>query len=194
MASSYNVPSHKLKKFSNFSLAFYRKWIKLPKYRYMAASANRGRNGEKKLCVTQTRPNMFVCEQKVDAASSDLPFGGGLPGRHGPDPQSDRMSDPLLGTAGDPIAPRADKRSGRRWYMNHTAGPRHLSGLGGGGHQYIYTMLCVPVPLADGVCACLPIGMNGLKRRNYPKASCSTVKSLSAPCLPAGRSRQGGDP
>ena len=140
---------------------------------------------------------MFLCEQKVDAASSDLPLGGGLPGRHGPDPQSGRMSDPLLGTAGDPIAPRADKRSGRRLRIDHTAGPRHLSGLlggGGGGYQHIYTMSCVSAPLADRVCACLPIGMNGLKRRNYSQASCSTVKSLSAPCLPAGRSRQGGDP
>ncbi len=136
-----------MKIFYNFSLAFYRKWIRLSKYRYMAASQIAAATVVKSCAHGERGSAMFLCEQKVDAASSDLPLGGGLPGRHGPDPQSGRMSDPLLGTAGDPIAPRADKRSGRRLRIDHTAGPRHLSGLLGGGgwvvSTYLYYVMCL---------------------------------------------------
>ena len=76
---------------------------------------------------------MFLCEQKVDAASSDLPLGGGLPGRHGPDPQSGLMSDPLLGTAGDPIAPRAAKQYWTPLAYQPNGRPPVFAGTGGGG-------------------------------------------------------------
>ena len=88
---------------------------------------------------------MFVCEQKVDAASSDLPLGGGLPGRHGPDPQSGLMSDPLLGTAGDPIAPRAAKQYWTPLAYQPNGRPPALAGTGGGGwgeSTYLYYVMC----------------------------------------------------
>ena len=142
MASSYNVPSHKLKKFSIFLLLFIGSGLNYPSIGIWPPQQIAAATVVKSCAHGERGSAMFLCEQKVDAASSDLPLGGGLPGRHGPDPQSGRMSDPLLGTAGDPIAPRADKRSGRRLRIDHTAGPRHLSGLLGGGGGINISILC----------------------------------------------------